>query len=121
MPVVLTFLPFAGTSASETISFTMPENIVLGSDRAHISFLGEFLEESWKVILFPAGHISSGATASFLANRVIRGNTYSKVRSSRAVSHLSYTSGTGWMYNFTKSRERQPSTISLFLESVDIT
>lgn len=41
LPVVLMFLPFAGTSASETITFTMPENTVLGSERAHISFLGE--------------------------------------------------------------------------------
>ncbi|XP_071413479.1 alpha-2-macroglobulin-like protein 1 isoform X2 [Pithys albifrons albifrons] len=32
-----------GTSASETITFTMPENIVLGSERAHISFLGDIL------------------------------------------------------------------------------
>ncbi|KAM4788544.1 alpha-2-macroglobulin-like protein 1 isoform 3-T3 [Cyanocitta cristata] len=32
-----------GTSASETISFTMPENIVLGSERAHISFLGDIM------------------------------------------------------------------------------
>ncbi|NWT28579.1 A2ML1 protein, partial [Cardinalis cardinalis] len=32
-----------GTSASETISFTMPENTVLGSERAHISFLGDIL------------------------------------------------------------------------------
>ncbi|KAM6320650.1 alpha-2-macroglobulin-like protein 1 [Aegotheles albertisi] len=32
-----------GTSASETISFTMPENRVLGSERAHISFLGDIL------------------------------------------------------------------------------
>ncbi|NXC07098.1 A2ML1 protein, partial [Orthonyx spaldingii] len=32
-----------GTSASETISFTMPENIVLGSERAHISFLGDIV------------------------------------------------------------------------------
>ncbi|NXY13729.1 A2ML1 protein, partial [Atrichornis clamosus] len=32
-----------GTSASETISFTMPENIVLGSERAHISLLGDIL------------------------------------------------------------------------------
>lgn len=55
MPVVLMFLPSAGTSASETISFNLPENIVLGSERAHISFLGEFLEESWKVIFFFAG------------------------------------------------------------------
>ncbi|XP_051635855.1 alpha-2-macroglobulin-like protein 1 [Manacus candei] len=31
------------TSASETITFTMPENIVLGSERAHISFLGDIL------------------------------------------------------------------------------
>lgn len=39
--VVLMLLPFAGTSASETITFTMPENRILGSERAHISFLGE--------------------------------------------------------------------------------
>ncbi|NXT41695.1 A2ML1 protein, partial [Pelecanoides urinatrix] len=32
-----------GTSASETITFTMPENVVLGSERAHISFLGDIL------------------------------------------------------------------------------
>ncbi|NXA11558.1 A2ML1 protein, partial [Sapayoa aenigma] len=32
-----------GTSASETITFTMPENIVLGSERAHIAFLGDIL------------------------------------------------------------------------------
>ncbi|NXT25668.1 A2ML1 protein, partial [Syrrhaptes paradoxus] len=32
-----------GTSASETITFTMPENVVLGSGRAHISFLGDIL------------------------------------------------------------------------------
>ncbi|XP_014742819.1 PREDICTED: alpha-2-macroglobulin-like protein 1 isoform X1 [Sturnus vulgaris] len=32
-----------GTSASETISFTMPENIVLGSERAYISFLGDIM------------------------------------------------------------------------------
>ncbi|XP_016157359.1 PREDICTED: alpha-2-macroglobulin-like protein 1 isoform X1 [Ficedula albicollis] len=32
-----------GTSASETISFTLPENIVLGSERAHISFLGDIM------------------------------------------------------------------------------
>ncbi|KFQ86537.1 Alpha-2-macroglobulin-like 1, partial [Phoenicopterus ruber ruber] len=32
-----------GTSASETITFTMPENRVLGSERAHISFLGDIL------------------------------------------------------------------------------
>ncbi|XP_008943124.1 PREDICTED: alpha-2-macroglobulin-like protein 1, partial [Merops nubicus] len=32
-----------GTSASETISFTMPENRVLGSERAHISFIGDIL------------------------------------------------------------------------------
>ncbi|XP_062343420.1 alpha-2-macroglobulin-like protein 1 [Cinclus cinclus] len=32
-----------GTSVSETISFTMPENIVLGSERAHISFLGDIM------------------------------------------------------------------------------
>ncbi|NXU86298.1 A2ML1 protein, partial [Xiphorhynchus elegans] len=32
-----------GTSASETITFTMPDNIVLGSERAHISFLGDIL------------------------------------------------------------------------------
>ncbi|XP_050752376.1 alpha-2-macroglobulin-like protein 1 [Gymnogyps californianus] len=32
-----------GTSASETITFTMPENMVLGSERAHISFLGDIL------------------------------------------------------------------------------
>ncbi|XP_063250399.1 alpha-2-macroglobulin-like protein 1 isoform X1 [Prinia subflava] len=32
-----------GTSASETISFTVPENIVLGSERAHISFLGDIM------------------------------------------------------------------------------
>ncbi|XP_038009161.1 alpha-2-macroglobulin-like protein 1 isoform X2 [Motacilla alba alba] len=32
-----------GTSASETISFTMPENTVLGSERAHISFLGDIM------------------------------------------------------------------------------
>ncbi|KFV53492.1 Alpha-2-macroglobulin-like 1, partial [Gavia stellata] len=31
------------TSASETITFTMPENVVLGSERAHISFLGDIL------------------------------------------------------------------------------
>lgn len=79
MPVVLMFLLFAGASASETISFTIPENTVLGSERAHISFLGEFLEESWEVILFPAGHISSGAPVSSLANKVMKGNMYSKV------------------------------------------
>ncbi|NXL53139.1 A2ML1 protein, partial [Podilymbus podiceps] len=32
-----------GSSASETITFTMPENRVLGSERAHISFLGDIL------------------------------------------------------------------------------
>ncbi|XP_056363640.1 alpha-2-macroglobulin-like protein 1 isoform X2 [Oenanthe melanoleuca] len=32
-----------GTSASETISFTLPENIVFGSERAHISFLGDIM------------------------------------------------------------------------------
>ncbi|NXS68241.1 A2ML1 protein, partial [Pandion haliaetus] len=32
-----------GTSASETITFTMPDNMVLGSERAHISFLGDIL------------------------------------------------------------------------------
>ncbi|XP_074966627.1 alpha-2-macroglobulin-like protein 1 isoform X1 [Phalacrocorax aristotelis] len=32
-----------GTSASETITFTMPEKMVLGSERAHISFLGDIL------------------------------------------------------------------------------
>ncbi|NXT78645.1 A2ML1 protein, partial [Zapornia atra] len=32
-----------GSSASETITFTMPENMVLGSERAHISFLGDIL------------------------------------------------------------------------------
>ncbi|XP_071618073.1 alpha-2-macroglobulin-like protein 1 [Heliangelus exortis] len=32
-----------GTSASETITFTIPENRVLGSERAHISFLGDIL------------------------------------------------------------------------------
>ncbi|NWT73793.1 A2ML1 protein, partial [Prunella himalayana] len=32
-----------GTSASETISFTVPENTVLGSERAHISFLGDIM------------------------------------------------------------------------------
>ncbi|NWV59700.1 A2ML1 protein, partial [Malurus elegans] len=32
-----------GTSASETISFTTPENIVFGSERAHISFLGDIM------------------------------------------------------------------------------
>uniref|UniRef100_A0A8D2NX75 Alpha-2-macroglobulin-like protein 1 n=1 Tax=Zosterops lateralis melanops TaxID=1220523 RepID=A0A8D2NX75_ZOSLA len=32
-----------GTSASETISFTVPENIVLGSERAHVSFLGDIM------------------------------------------------------------------------------
>ncbi|XP_074009208.1 alpha-2-macroglobulin-like protein 1 [Numenius arquata] len=32
-----------GTSASETITFTMPENRILGSERAHISFLGDIL------------------------------------------------------------------------------
>ncbi|NWS39564.1 A2ML1 protein, partial [Probosciger aterrimus] len=32
-----------GTSASETITFTMPENMVLGSERAHITFLGDIL------------------------------------------------------------------------------
>ncbi|NWH94490.1 A2ML1 protein, partial [Aegithalos caudatus] len=32
-----------GISASETISFTVPENIVLGSERAHISFLGDIM------------------------------------------------------------------------------
>ncbi|NXQ95320.1 A2ML1 protein, partial [Sagittarius serpentarius] len=32
-----------GTSASETITFTVPENMVLGSERAHISFLGDIL------------------------------------------------------------------------------
>nr|XP_021389581.1 alpha-2-macroglobulin-like protein 1 isoform X2 [Lonchura striata domestica] len=37
------FLCPEGTSASETISFTMPENIVLGSERAHISFLGDIM------------------------------------------------------------------------------
>ncbi|KFQ74132.1 Alpha-2-macroglobulin-like 1, partial [Phaethon lepturus] len=31
------------TSASETITFNMPENRVLGSERAHISFLGDIL------------------------------------------------------------------------------
>ncbi|KAK0680133.1 A2ML1 protein, partial [Pygoscelis papua] len=31
------------TSASETLTFTMPENTVLGSERAHISFLGDIL------------------------------------------------------------------------------
>ncbi|NWH24600.1 A2ML1 protein, partial [Grus americana] len=32
-----------GTSASETITFSMPENMVLGSERAYISFLGDIL------------------------------------------------------------------------------
>ncbi|XP_009698744.1 PREDICTED: alpha-2-macroglobulin-like protein 1, partial [Cariama cristata] len=32
-----------GTSASETITFAVPENIVLGSERAYISFLGDIL------------------------------------------------------------------------------
>ncbi|XP_009985556.1 PREDICTED: alpha-2-macroglobulin-like protein 1 [Tauraco erythrolophus] len=32
-----------GTPASETITFAMPENVVLGSERAHISFLGDIL------------------------------------------------------------------------------
>ncbi|XP_053925178.1 alpha-2-macroglobulin-like protein 1 isoform X2 [Cuculus canorus] len=32
-----------GTSASETITFPLPENRVLGSERAHISFLGDIL------------------------------------------------------------------------------
>ncbi|KFQ62498.1 Alpha-2-macroglobulin-like 1, partial [Pelecanus crispus] len=32
-----------GTSASEIITFTMPENVVLGSERAHVSFLGDIL------------------------------------------------------------------------------
>ncbi|NXN54245.1 A2ML1 protein, partial [Rynchops niger] len=32
-----------GTSASETITFAMPENRILGSERAHISFLGDIL------------------------------------------------------------------------------
>ncbi|XP_009081349.1 PREDICTED: alpha-2-macroglobulin-like protein 1 [Acanthisitta chloris] len=32
-----------GASASETITFAMPENMVLGSERAHISFLGDIL------------------------------------------------------------------------------
>ncbi|XP_025971285.2 alpha-2-macroglobulin-like protein 1 isoform X3 [Dromaius novaehollandiae] len=32
-----------GTSVSETITFTIPENTVLGSVRAHISFLGDIL------------------------------------------------------------------------------
>ncbi|XP_027638266.2 alpha-2-macroglobulin-like protein 1 isoform X4 [Falco peregrinus] len=32
-----------GTSTSETITFAMPENVVLGSERAHISFLGDIL------------------------------------------------------------------------------
>ncbi|NXT08606.1 A2ML1 protein, partial [Prunella fulvescens] len=32
-----------GTSASETISFAVPENTVLGSERAHISFLGDIM------------------------------------------------------------------------------
>ncbi|NXU52212.1 A2ML1 protein, partial [Turnix velox] len=32
-----------GTSASETITFLMPENRILGSERAHISFLGDIL------------------------------------------------------------------------------
>ncbi|NWY63126.1 A2ML1 protein, partial [Chionis minor] len=32
-----------GTSASETITFTMPENRTLGSERVHISFLGDIL------------------------------------------------------------------------------
>ncbi|XP_035168726.1 alpha-2-macroglobulin-like protein 1 [Oxyura jamaicensis] len=32
-----------GTSASETITFTLPENMVLGTERAHISFLGDIL------------------------------------------------------------------------------
>ncbi|NXW61913.1 A2ML1 protein, partial [Eurystomus gularis] len=32
-----------GTSASETITFTIPENTVLGSERAYISFLGDIL------------------------------------------------------------------------------
>lgn len=42
LPVaMLMLLPFAGTSASETITFTLPENMVLGTERAHISFLGE--------------------------------------------------------------------------------
>ncbi|NXG74952.1 A2ML1 protein, partial [Baryphthengus martii] len=37
------FLCPQGTSASETITFTIPENTVLGSERAHISFLGDIL------------------------------------------------------------------------------
>lgn len=80
MPVVPMFLPFAGTSASETISFTVPENIVLGSERAHISFLGEFLDDFWEVVFSPARHISSGATVSSLANKVMKGNMYSKLQ-----------------------------------------
>ncbi|XP_039555583.1 alpha-2-macroglobulin-like protein 1 isoform X2 [Passer montanus] len=32
-----------GTSASETVSFTIPENTVLGSEKAHISFLGDIM------------------------------------------------------------------------------
>uniref|UniRef100_A0A8C6JYY6 Uncharacterized protein n=1 Tax=Melopsittacus undulatus TaxID=13146 RepID=A0A8C6JYY6_MELUD len=32
-----------GSSASETITLTMPENMVLGSERAHITFLGDIL------------------------------------------------------------------------------
>ncbi|XP_068022133.1 alpha-2-macroglobulin-like protein 1 [Melanerpes formicivorus] len=32
-----------GTPASETITFSVPENTVLGSQRAHISFLGDIL------------------------------------------------------------------------------
>ncbi|XP_074444944.1 alpha-2-macroglobulin-like protein 1 [Larus michahellis] len=32
-----------GTPASETITFAMPENRILGSERAHISFLGDIL------------------------------------------------------------------------------
>ncbi|XP_051470054.1 alpha-2-macroglobulin-like protein 1 isoform X1 [Apus apus] len=37
------FLCPTGTSASETITFTVPENRVLRSERAHISFLGDIL------------------------------------------------------------------------------
>ncbi|KAM6093515.1 alpha-2-macroglobulin-like protein 1 [Chlamydotis macqueenii] len=32
-----------GTAASDTITFTMPENMVLGSERVYISFLGDIL------------------------------------------------------------------------------
>ncbi|KAK2537735.1 hypothetical protein Q9233_002585 [Columba guinea] len=46
-----------GTSASETIAFTMPENVVLGSERAHISFLVTLL---FSVLWWLQGAVEEG-------------------------------------------------------------